>query len=227
MNKTQLNRLAAEANSAQLQLPLEFGVPRDAAAEFRAACTQMSPPPASSVPGPDEAAGLLGPTTTITASSDARPAAPTSGAKEGAASEFAPLDALAPPGLDPGVLSSLQEQIEAELQPGNILERLVAQDITTSTVLGDHMFQRIMDAFACLAEDTARDLSGRGDDGGAASKLSWKQQVEARTLIDHYPIMAKLLQMHGMVQGSRNASIALFDTRRLNALKAALDALKS
>lgn len=229
MRNIKPDRFAADTNSAQLRLPFDWDVPRDAAAEHCGARSEIITPPSNSVAEPDGSASLQSLNTAAIANSDAGPAIPTSGmpeANKAAVRASGRVGPLAPPGLDQNVLNTLQVQLEADLQPANSVEKIILRDIVRDTALGDYLFDRTMDAFTCLAEDTARDLSGGGEDGSAISKLSLERQVGARTLIDHHPVIAKLIQMQGMVQGGRNASIALFDNRRLNALKAALEAIK-
>lgn len=141
--------------------------------------------------------------------------------------EYNPLSMVVPPGKDPAAVRHLSKQILGDAGSGTILDEILAGDIAKGTVFSDYLWEGMMDAHACYTQDTARELATSAEPSDhAPSQLARERQLRGRTQIAHLDDMMKHLKIYTLAQSSRNACITMFDTRRLNMLKAALAALK-
>lgn len=222
--------IAAASNAAQLQLPFacEFtprADPQTVRRPRKEATARAPSDPATTDHARERTART--PRDTMAdmskagcALGDAHPAAP-------APSEHRPLSISVPPGKDLAMVRRLSEQILANSESTTILDKTLADEIARGTVFSDYIWEGMMGALECYTEDTARELA---TDAGACdpieSQLPSERQLRGRTQIAHLDDMAKHLKIYNLSQSARNAGITLFDTRRLNMLKAALAALK-
>lgn len=139
-----------------------------------------------------------------------------------AADEFGSLAERVPPGEDPEALGKLIEQLGADLQPDNLIDRLLVHDLGRGTMLSDYMWRAFMDATACLTEDTERELAKAQTTNGETSKLPLERQVRGRTFLRHHGVLSKLAQMHRQAYDSRDRAMLLHESRRLQSMKGTL-----
>lgn len=138
------------------------------------------------------------------------------------ADEFGGIDHLVLPGQDPELLRGLLRELTAELQPGNVIERMWVRDIALETARAE--YARMADcAVQNYIQDEAQREAGEGQEGAAPPHR--KDRALAKAHIKQVALVAQLLDIVHSLMHERDRLIQQYDTRS-DIVKAYTDALK-
>lgn len=138
------------------------------------------------------------------------------------ADEFGGIDHLLLPGQDPALLPGLLCELTAELQPGNVIERMWARDIALETVRAE--YARMVD---CAVQnhilEEARRKDGEAQDDTVPPQRKDRELAQAH--IKHVALVAQLIEIVHSLLHERDRLIHQYDSRS-NIVKAYADAMK-